>query len=101
MPASAAENKRHTPAPHLFNDNKEVWFRANPASDFDRYFVDLQAGLIDHRYASALAAVIQIDGDLSGDQVGGFPGVARVLAIQTDRIFEPHAIGNIEMKNGH
>ena len=50
---------------------------------------------------TTLVAVIKINSDLTGGQVGGFPGVMLVLAIQSNRIFEPDTVSNIEMKNGH
>jgi hypothetical protein len=64
------------------------------------FFVDLGACLVDH-HASVLAVVGKVDGDLTGDQVGALPGVMLVLAIETNGVFEPDAIGDIEMKSGH
>jgi hypothetical protein len=64
-------------------------------------FVDFAAGFVDHNDASTLAVVIEVNGDLTSDQVGGILCVAFVFAIQSNRVFEPDAIGNIKMKNGH
>jgi len=38
---------------------------------------------------------------LSGNQIGGFPRLLLASAIQTNRIFQPNAIGNIKVENGH
>jgi len=46
-------------------------------------------------------AIVKVNGDLTSDQVGGFPGVVLVLAIQSNRIFEPDAVSDVEMKNRH
>jgi len=67
----------------------------------DFLFVDFRTGFVDHDHASTLVAVVKVNGDLTGDQVGGFPGVVLVLAIQSNRIFEPDAVSDVEMKNGH
>jgi hypothetical protein len=67
----------------------------------DFLFVDFSAGFVDYDHASPRVAVIKVNGDLTGNQVGGFLGVVLVLAIQSHRIFEPDAVSNIEMKNGH
>jgi hypothetical protein len=67
----------------------------------DFLFVDFKAGFVDHDHASPRLAVIKVNGDLTGNQVGGFPGVVLVLAIQSNRIFEPDAVSDVEMKNGH
>jgi hypothetical protein len=112
-------------APHRFNQNKEVWFRTRRASKrtaqksaaklslmnviktramaliLDFLFVDFRTGFVDHDHASTLVAVVKVNGDLTGDQVGGFPGVVLVLAIQPNRIFEPDTVSDVEMKNGH
>ena len=68
-------------------------------SVLDFRLVDFRAGFIDHHHATALAVVIEIDGDLTGDQIGGFLRVLLALAIQSDRIFQPDAIGNVKRKN--
>jgi len=67
----------------------------------DFLFVDFRAGFVDHDHASTRVAVIKVNGDLTGDQVGGFLGVVLVLAIQSNRIFEPDTVSDVEMKNGH
>jgi hypothetical protein len=67
----------------------------------DFLFVDFGSGFVDHHHASTRVAVIKVNGDLTGNQVGGFPGVVLVLAIQSNRIFEPDAVSDVEMKNGH
>jgi hypothetical protein len=76
-------------------------FRAECSSILDFSLVDFGTGFVDHDHASARAAVVKVDGDLMGDQIGGFPGIVLVLAIEPDRILETNAIGNIKMKNGH
>jgi hypothetical protein len=55
-------------------------FRAEWSSILDVSLVDFGIGFVDHDYASARAAVVKIDGDLMGDQIGGFPGVVLVLS---------------------
>jgi hypothetical protein len=70
-------------------------------SVLDFRLVDFGTGFVGHDYASALAVVVKVDGDLMGDQIGGFPGVVLVLAIQPDRILEANGIGNVKMKYGH
>ena len=77
-------------SPHLFR-----------ALILDFLFVDFRAGFVDHDHAPTFAVVIEVNGDLTRDQVGGFPGVVLVLAIQSNRIFETDAVGYIKMKNGH
>jgi hypothetical protein len=74
---------------------RECW------SILDFSLVDFGTGFVDHDNASARAAVVKIDSDLMGDQIGGLPGIVLVLAIEPDRVFETNAIGNIKMKNGH
>jgi hypothetical protein len=77
-----------------------IWFR-ECSSILDFSLVDFGTGFVDHDYASARAAVVKIDGDLMGDQIGSFPGVVLVLAIEPDRVLETNTIGNVKMKNGH
>jgi hypothetical protein len=100
MTASAAKNKGARLRPAFLTTPMKC---CSPWSQslLDFSLVDFGAGLIDHDDASALAVIVEIDRDLPGDQIGGFPGVLLVLAIQPDRILEPNAVGNIEMKNGH
>src|SRR6267142_1780990 len=66
----------------------------------DFLFVDFRTGFVDHDHASTLVAVVKVNGDLTGDQVGGFPGVVLVLAIQSNRIFEPDTVSDVKMKMG-
>jgi hypothetical protein len=82
----------------LMERNREA---RDEALILDFLFVDFRAGFVDHDHASTLVAVIKVNGDLTGDQVGGFLGVVLVLAIQSDRIFEPDTVSDVEMKNGH
>jgi hypothetical protein len=58
-------------------------------SGLDPRLVDFGTGLIDHHDGTILAIGVQIGSDLTRDQVGGSSGVARVSAIQPDRIFQP------------
>src|SRR6267142_1481311 len=75
--------------------------RVDNASGLDRYRVDLRTGFVDHHHGAILAAVSNINGDLPRDQVGGLLRIVLASAIESDRILEPYAIGNIEMKNRH
>jgi hypothetical protein len=94
-PVASANEPRHT-----FVDGRNQDTR-DEALIVDFLFVDFGTGFVDHDHASTLVAVIKINGDLTGDQVGGFPGVVLVLAIQSNRIFEPDTVSDVEMKNGH
>lgn len=82
----------------LMERNREA---RDEALILDFLFVDFRAGFVDHDHASTLVAVIKVNGDLTGDQVGGFLGVVLVFAIQSNRIFEPETVSDVEMKNGH
>jgi hypothetical protein len=95
-----ASHDRFIAAAHACT-GQEVDPQASLALIPDFLFVDFAAGLVDHDHASIAAAVIKVDGDLKRDQVGGFPCVVFAFAIQSNRVFEPDAIGNIKMKNGH
>src|ERR1700733_16141851 len=67
----------------------------------DRRLVDLLAIFVDYDHTSVLVVANDVERDVMRDQVSGLPRVVFARAVQTDRIFEPKAIGDIEMKNGH
>src|SRR3979411_2018398 len=70
-------------------------------SGLDRCLVDFGTGFVDHHHGAVHAVGIKVEGDLPGDQVGGFLCVALAFAIQPDRILQPDAVGNFKMKNRH
>src|SRR3979490_2464817 len=85
---------------HTFVDGRNQ-DTCDEALTADFLFVDFRTGFVDHDHAATLGAVVKVNGDLTGHQVGGFPGVVLVLAIQPNRIFEPETVSDVEMKNGH
>jgi hypothetical protein len=98
-PVAPANEPRSNPR-QTFADERNQDTR-DGALILDFLFVDFRAGFVDHDHASTLVAVIKVNGDLTRDQVGGFPGVVLVFAIQSNRIFEPDTVSDVEMKNGH
>jgi hypothetical protein len=88
-------------APSFRDDPKDQVRNDGILSALDFGLVDFGTGFIDHDNAPALTVVIKVDGDLMGNQIGGFLRVILVFAIQPDWIFETNAVGNIKMKNGH
>src|ERR1700723_3709461 len=71
------------------------------ASIPDARLVNFGTSLIDHHHRAVVVAIGNVDGDLPGNQIGGFSGVVFAFAVQTDRIFQPHTVVNIKMKNRH
>ena len=98
LAASAQRPPQISPINLLMERNRDA---RDEALFLDFLFVDFRAGFVDHDHASTRVVVIKVNGDLMGDQVGGFLGVVLVLAIQSNRIFEPETVSDVEMKNGH